>query len=139
MPKVVEVDMTKSEFIGKIGNELWKFAGRCREKSLRLRFVKTRSGFRLYIKAASGWHKIFIGKNHIEFLYCRYFFFADRRISYYIWDVRDDHEDVFAYFVADLKGYYKALFPGKNVDPKCFNYNLQGYLMQKYVERIYGE
>lgn len=139
MSRVVYTDMTKSEFIGKLGNELWKFAGRCREKAKKLQFIKTRNGFRLYIKAVSGWHKIFIGKNHVEFVHGKFRYFADRRITYYRWELMDDHDDVIAYFAADLKGYYKAMFPSKNSDPKCFNYNLQSYMMQKYTEQIYGE
>lgn len=139
MSRVVYTDMTKSEFISKIGNELWKFVGRCREKAKELRFFKTRNGFRLYIKAESGWHKIFIGKNYIRFVYGKFRYFADSRIKYYGWCKTDDHEDVIVHFVDDLKGYYRAMFLGKDSDPKCFNYNLQSYDMQKYMEQIYED
>lgn len=136
MSRVVYTDMTKSEFISKIGNELWKFVGRCREKAKELRFFKTRNGFRLYIKAESGWYKIFIGKNYIRFVYGKFRYFADSRIKYYRWVSTDDHKDVIAYFAADLKRYYKAMFPNKNDDSIYFHHNLQSYRMQKYMDRI---
>lgn len=136
MSKAVYTDMTKSEFNGKIGTELWKFAARCRDKAKKLWFIKTRNGFRLYIKSESGWHKFFIGSNYIRIVRNKFRYFSDRGLIYYRWEPWDDHADVIDYFAYDLKGYFKAMFPSKNSDPRYFNYHLQSYAIQKYLEQI---
>ena len=133
----VQADMTKTEFIGKLERELWKFAGKCREKALALKFIKTVNTIRLTIRTESEWHYIFIGKNRIIFRASKYRFFADRRVVYYKWRKKDDHDDVVEHFTKVLNQYARCIFPtGRNGGTYGFYHALQSYDMQKYMDEL---
>lgn len=129
----VQADMTKDEFLGKLSNELWKFAGRCRSKADKLVYKVLQQQVCLSVKTQFGCHEIFIGKKYVKFISGRTRVFADRRLIYYRWNAVDDHEDVIQHFVSDLKTYYKIMFSDKT------HTELQSYEMQRYLEQLMAE
>lgn len=131
----IQSDMTKTEFIGKLEKELWRFAGKCRERALELKFTKNNCKIKLIVRTESEWHYIFIGKNRVIFRAAKSRFFADRRVVYYRWRNKDDHDDVVEHFGTDLNRYVRCIFPtGRDYGTQGFYYALQNYDMQKYME-----
>lgn len=133
----VLADMTKTEFIGKLEKEVWKFAGKCREKVERLRFDKNTDRIRVVIQTKTEWHRIFIGKNCIKIYMGPSRFFADRRFVYYRWRKSDDHGDVIMRFVDLLTQYVRVLTSnGKAGGTYGFFHALQNYQTKRYMDGV---
>lgn len=128
----------RAEFVAKLGNELWKFAGKCKPKAKCVVFSKVKNTIVVKVKAGSGWHRVKVCKRYVSFSRGKIPFLPKIYLKYYRWCNSDDHDDVVDHFVSDLKIYHKALFPGKG-DDKYFNYLYQSYGLQKYIEKLEEE
>lgn len=132
-----KADMTKSEFIGKLGKELCRFIGRWCEKAVAVRFDRSVNKIRLFIETETGWHRIFIGKRCVKFESGSSGIFADRCLVYYRWSNLDDHQDVIGKFVDVIKGFNRDMFSSeKNRTRLTFYDSIQSYQMQHWTDLI---